>query len=126
MFSCKFIVFSSSEKGLEMWIQQTCQVKGEIDPRLGPKGFFKVIFANLEDKDKIVEGGLYFYNSADHYIIHWEACFGPHKEDFLTTPVWVRHYSLPIDFLILEILEGISHCFGRFVKNKQDKNMAYS
>ena len=38
--------------------------KGGINLHLGSKGFFTVVFTSLEDKDRVFEGGPYFYAAA--------------------------------------------------------------
>ena len=40
-----------TEKDLQTWIKCHWKPKGIIDLRLGSKGFFTVVFANIEDKD---------------------------------------------------------------------------
>jgi len=50
------------EKDLARWIKQSWKPKGHIDLKLGAKGFFTMIFANLEEKERTFEGGLYFMN----------------------------------------------------------------
>ena len=69
---CKFIGIWPSEKELLKWIQTKWQPKGHIDLKLGAKGFFTVIFSNLEDKERIFEGGPYFYNNAGLFLRQWE------------------------------------------------------
>lgn len=89
-----------TEKELEWWIQKNWKPKGEVDLRLGPKGFFTVIFQNLVDKAQIFESDPYFYNNAGLYIRHWEACFNLDNKEFVVTSVWVRPCSLPAYFWI--------------------------
>lgn len=54
---CKFVGFWPVKNDLARWIQQRWKSKGHIDLKLGAKGFFTVIFANIEDKERILEGG---------------------------------------------------------------------
>jgi hypothetical protein len=65
---------------------------------MSSRGFFIVIFYNLEDKDKIFEGGPYFYNSDNIYLCFWTNRFCPEKENFAYTTVWIHLYSLPQEF----------------------------
>jgi hypothetical protein len=44
------------------WIKAWWNPKGHYDLQLGSKGFFTIIFFNLEDKDQIFENGPYFFN----------------------------------------------------------------
>lgn len=69
-FICKFVGFWPSEKDLAKWIQQRWKPKGHIDIKLGAKGFFTVIFSNLEDKERIFEGGPYFMNNVGLFMRH--------------------------------------------------------
>jgi hypothetical protein len=113
---CKFIGVWPSEKELMKWIQIKWQPKGHIDLKLGAKGFFTVIFSNLQDKERIFEGGPYFYSHAGLFLRQWEECYNPEQEQFLAAPVWVRLFGLPMDFWDPEILEGIGNSLGSFVK----------
>ena len=65
---CKFMGFWPSEKSLCQWIKRIWKPKGDVQLHLGAKGFFLVVFANLEDKDQIFEGGPYIYASAGLYM----------------------------------------------------------
>lgn len=52
----KFVGTWPSEKELAK-IEQRWKPKGHIDLKLAAKGFFMVIFANLEDKERVFEEG---------------------------------------------------------------------
>ena len=54
---CKFMGLWPIEKALETWIRYQSKPKGSIDLYLRSKGFFTVVFANIEDKDRVFEGG---------------------------------------------------------------------
>ena len=51
--------------------------KGEINLHLGSKGFLMVVFTSLEDKDKVFEGGPYFYAFIGLYMRPWVMNFVP-------------------------------------------------
>jgi hypothetical protein len=59
-FIGKFMGIWPTEKALNWWIKTTWKPKGQIDLKLGSKGFFTVIFSNLEERDKVFENGLTF------------------------------------------------------------------
>jgi hypothetical protein len=59
----KFLGLWPSEKDLTRWIKTWWNPKGDYELQLSSKGFFTVIFYNLEDKDRIFENDPYFYNS---------------------------------------------------------------
>lgn len=86
---CKFIGFWPTERDLVKWIQLRWKPKGHIDLKLGAKGFFTVIFMNLEDKERIFEEGPYFMNNAGLFMRHWEERYNPNAEKLLAAPVWV-------------------------------------
>jgi hypothetical protein len=64
------------------WIATKWKSKSHFDIQLGSKGFFTIIFSRLEDKDRIMDGGPYFFNYAGLYLHNWVERFNPDKEDF--------------------------------------------
>jgi hypothetical protein len=73
-------VFGPQKKDLARWIKTWWNPKGDYELQLSSKGFFTVIFYNLEDKDHIFEGGPYFYNSAGLYLRFWMDHFFPKRK----------------------------------------------
>jgi hypothetical protein len=69
-----------------------------VELHLGSKGLFTAVFMNLEERDKVFEGGPYFHTSVRLYIRPWKENFSPEKETFKNFPVWLRIYSLPLDY----------------------------
>lgn len=127
---CKFIGFWPSERDLSKWIQLRWKPKGHIDLKLGAKGFFTVIFANLEDKERIFEEGPYFMNNAGLFMRDWEDRYNPDAEKLLAAPIWVRFFGLPSEFWHPEVLEGIGNSIRAFVKvaesTKRGKYTSYA
>ena len=122
----KFIGFWPIEKDPIWWINNHWKPKGGYELRLGAKGFFTIVFYNLEDKNRVFEGGPYFYNSVDLYLIFWKERFNPDKEDLSIAPIWLRLYSLPCEFWRPEILTDIGNALGAFVKVvEQTKGMRF-
>jgi len=70
-FINKFMGIWPTEKSLKWWIQHTWKPKGQVDLKLGSKGFFTTMFSNQEDRDKVFEGGPYFFNSTGLYLRPW-------------------------------------------------------
>ena len=92
----KFVRIWSSEKALLSWlINVTWKPLGHFDLHLGEMGFFTVVFFNLEDRNKIFEGGPYFFNSVGLFLKPWKEKFNPDKEDLTYVPILIRLYSLP-------------------------------
>lgn len=70
------------EKELEWWIQTRWKTKGEIELKLGLKGFFIAIFTSIEDKYYMFENGPYFFNSEGIYLHLWSKKIGLEKGIF--------------------------------------------
>jgi hypothetical protein len=115
----KFLGLWPSERELIKWIQYWWRPKGHYDLQLGSKGFFTIIFHNLEDRNRIFDGGPYFFNSAGLFLRFWTEKFSPKKEDFTHAPVWIRLYSLPHEFWLEEVLAGIGNTIGIYVKSSE-------
>jgi hypothetical protein len=126
----KFLGLWPAERDLHKWIKHWWNPKGDYELQLGSKGFFTIILYNLEDKDRIFEGGPYFFNSAGLFLRFWTERFNPDKEDFTMAPVWIRMYSLPQEFWLEEILMGIGNTLGQYVKaseaTRQRKYTSYA
>jgi hypothetical protein len=90
-----------------------------VELHLGSKGFFTTIFINLEDKDRIIEGGSYFHASAGLYMRPWKENFSPLKETFKNVPVWLRLYSLPLDYWLPSTFKAIGNKLGKYVKTSE-------
>lgn len=58
---CKSIEVWTTEKDLIKWIEQKWKCKGHIKLKLGARGFFMVIFLNLQDKEEVFENAHYFH-----------------------------------------------------------------
>lgn len=112
----KFLGFWPTERALNGWIASKWKPKGQVTLQLGPKGFFTAIFNCIEDKTRIFEGGPYFFNSSGLYLTDWKPRFSPDKEDFSWAPVWIRMYSLPVEYWRDETLEWIGNKLGTFIK----------
>lgn len=70
----------------------------------------------MQDKEIVFENGPYFYYNVVLFMRYWDECYNPDKEKFLAALVWVRLFSLLMDFWDLQILEGIGNMIGSFVK----------
>eukprot|EP00253_Pinus_taeda_P016943 PITA_16943 len=105
-----------TEKALHAWIKNHWKPKGDIDLYLGSKGFFTIVFANIEDKDRMFEGGPYFYAAAGLYMRPWVMNFVLERETFISMPMWIRLYSLPLDYWQPKSLKAIGNKLGHFIK----------
>ena len=84
---CKFMGLWPTERALHILIRSHWKPKGEIHLHLGSKGFFTAVFTSLEDKDKVFEGGPYFYAAAGLYMWPWMMNFVPERETFTSVLV---------------------------------------
>ena len=112
----KFIGLWPNEKALRSWINAKWHPKGHITLQLGPKGFFTAIFNCLEDRNRVLDGGPYFFNAAGLFLRGWVECFNPDKEDLSWAPVWICLYSLPVEYWEEDSLQAIGNALGEFVK----------
>ena len=64
----KFARFWPTEKALHGWIRAKWKPNGQVTLQLGPKGFFTAIFNCLEDKNRVMDEGPYFFNSSGLYL----------------------------------------------------------
>lgn len=92
------------------------EAKRTYRPQAGGQGIFTVIFANLEDKERIFEEGPHFMNNTGLFMRYWEDRYNPDEEKIMAAPIWVRLFGLLIEFWDPEILEGIGNSIGTFVK----------
>lgn len=83
---------------------------------MGSKGFFTTVFMNFEDRNKIFEGGSYFHASAGLYMRPWKENFSPEKDTFKSISVWIRLYSLLLDYWLSSTFEAIGNKMGKYVK----------
>jgi hypothetical protein len=67
---CKFMGLWHTERTLRNWIKYQWKQSGEVELHLGSKGFFTLVFMNLEDMDKVFDGGLYFHTSTSCTCSH--------------------------------------------------------
>jgi hypothetical protein len=116
---CKFMGLWPIERTLRNWIKYHWKPNGEVELHLGSKGFFTAVFMNLEDKDRVFEGGPYFHASAGLYMQPWKENFSPEKETFKKVPVWLRFYSLPLDYWFPSTFEAIGNKLGKYVKTSE-------
>ena len=112
----KFVGVWPKEKDLVRWIQSTWKPKGHYDIQLGAKGFFTIILFNQEDRDRILEGGPYFFFSTGLYLRPWKEHFNLDIEDLKVASVWIRLVGLPGEYWDMGILRDIGNSIGEFLK----------
>ncbi|GLJ36461.1 hypothetical protein SUGI_0732240 [Cryptomeria japonica] len=81
-----------------------------------PKGFFIVVFASEEERQKILEGGLWTMNDKPMYIQKWYRNFNPLKTEPYEKPIWIRLNNLPMEYWSEEALEKIGRSMGTLME----------
>jgi hypothetical protein len=74
---CNFMGLWPTERTLHNWIKYQWKPSREVEFHLGSKGFFTLVFMNMEDMDKVFEGGECFHASAGMYMRSWKENFSP-------------------------------------------------
>jgi len=74
------------------------------------------VFTSLDDKDRVFEGGPYFYTVAGLYMRPWVMNFVPQRETFTSVLVWIRLYSLPLYYWLSESLKAIINKLWHLIK----------
>ena len=80
---------------------------------LAASNYFMVIFSNMTNRNKVFEGGPYFFNRVGLFIKPWHIGFNFAKEIPSQVPVWVRLPQLPLEFWREDILHSISLLLGK-------------
>ena len=83
----KLVGIWPSRKALTRWINVTWKPKGHYNMQLRKKGFFIIIFFNLEDWNIVVDGGPYFFNLGGLVLGIWKESFNLDKEYLMVAPI---------------------------------------
>jgi len=65
------------------------KLKGQIDLKLGSKGFFTMIFTSLEDKERVFENWLYLFYNFGLFMRLWEGYYILDQESIMEASIWV-------------------------------------
>eukprot|EP00253_Pinus_taeda_P033842 PITA_33842 len=76
----------------------------------------KVLRGWITDKNRVLDGGSYFFNAARLHLRGWVERFNPDKEDLSWALVWIRLYSLPVEYWEEISLQEIGNVLGEFIK----------
>lgn len=98
---------------LENWSQWTWAPEGEMEIMLLANNYFMVTFNCMEDRNRVFEGVLYFYNQVGIFIKPWHAGFNPSEELPNRVPVWVRLPRLPVECCREDVLQMLTTLLGR-------------
>ncbi|XP_059070653.1 uncharacterized protein LOC131860283 [Cryptomeria japonica] len=95
---------------------------------LAANNYFLVVFPYMVDRNRVFEGGPYFFNQVGLFIKPWHVGFNSVEELPSRVPVWVRLPRLPLEFWRDDILHSISLLLGKPIgsaRQTQDKKVIY-
>ncbi|XP_057836070.2 uncharacterized protein LOC131046358 [Cryptomeria japonica] len=110
---CKFLGIRIPLSALESWIRRTWHVEGDFDLLVAANGYFMVDFSSISDRNRVFEGGPYFYNHVGLFIKPWHSGFNATEDLPTRVPVWVRLPWLPLEFWREDILLRIAALLGK-------------
>ena len=87
---CKFLGLRLSLPVLESWVHRIWHPEGDMEILLVANNYFMVIFSNMADRNKVFEGGPYFFNQVGLFIKPWHIGFNSAEEISSRVPVWIR------------------------------------
>ncbi|GLJ32355.1 hypothetical protein SUGI_0651150 [Cryptomeria japonica] len=111
---CRFIGPRADRKTVQRWIEDTW--KTPQITKFMPKGFFIVVFATEEERQKILDGGLWTMKNKPLYIQKWYQNFNPLKTEPYENPIWIRLNNLPMEYWSEEALEKIGRSMGTLME----------
>ncbi|XP_059076766.1 uncharacterized protein LOC131876024 [Cryptomeria japonica] len=97
---------------LEDWIRRSWQVDGDMDIML-PGNNYLIFFSCMSDRDRVFEGGPYFYNHVGLFVKPWYSGFNSTEDLPSRVPVWIRLPRLPLEFWREDILRQITALLGK-------------
>jgi len=121
---CRFNGFWPRSHDLHAWIYQNWTTNCQL--LLCSKGFFVVQFESMDDYQKVIMQGPWFWGRAGLFITPWFPEFDANTMVVTKMPVWVRLPNLPLPYWHHLVLEDIGNLLGRFIKSdkeRQDKGL---
>ncbi|GLJ27389.1 hypothetical protein SUGI_0537530 [Cryptomeria japonica] len=110
---CRFIGPRVERKKIYKWINETW--KTPQITKFIQRGFFIVIFATEEERLKVLEGGVWYMDSALLYIQRWHRNFNPLITEPYEKPVWIRLNNLPMEYWTEEALHKIGQSLSTLI-----------
>ena len=109
---CKFLGLRVSLQFLEAWARRTWELEGEMEIMLLANNYFMVTFNCTADRNRVFEGGPYFYNKVGLFVKPWHVGFNPAEELPNRVPVWVRLPRLPVECCREDVLHLLASVIG--------------
>eukprot|EP00253_Pinus_taeda_P024996 PITA_24996 len=91
----------------------------------GPQAMYTTEPLGIAQQDKEEQNPLMslFFNSAGLYLRAWKERFNPDTEDLSWAPVWIRLYSLPVEYWYEDALREIGKGLGEFIKIAEETKL---
>ena len=94
----KFLGARPDLESLRKMVKRKWIIRGEVDIASMSNGFFSFIFNCKEDMNMVLCGGPWSFGKCSLTIKKWEPNMDLSYSFFLTTPIWARLPSLPLEF----------------------------
>jgi len=117
---CRFNGFWPRSYDLHNWVYTNWTIDCQL--LLCSKGFFIVQFEKLEECQKVITQGPWFWGRAGLFITPWFPEFDANSMVVTKMPVWVRLPNLPLPFWHHLVLEDIGNLLGTFIKRDPERN----
>lgn len=110
---CRFNGLWPRSKDLQDWIKDNWTHRCKTF--FCAKGYFIVLFDNLENYEEALEEGPWFMGSAGLFLTPWFPDFDPASAVITKAPVWIRLPNLPIYLWRTEVYRQIGNTLGCFL-----------
>ncbi|GLJ21537.1 hypothetical protein SUGI_0398880 [Cryptomeria japonica] len=80
------------------------------------KSFFVAVFAEAEERDRILSSQNWFFDSHPFYLHPWYPNFNPTQLAIYDKPLWVYLYNLPFEYWSNPCLERIGRSLGTLLE----------
>ncbi|GLJ53124.1 hypothetical protein SUGI_1132030 [Cryptomeria japonica] len=103
---------------IKRWIDSNWKVDCII--KFLPKNFFTIVFALEEDRNKVLQGGVWMIDGSPFYIQIWVSNFNMLLCSSYKSPIGIRLYNFPIKYWNDECLDKIGHSLGMLLEVDED------
>ncbi|XP_059291472.1 uncharacterized protein LOC132044951 [Lycium ferocissimum] len=77
------------------------------------EGYYIYKFKSIQDKDKVLKAGPYYFNNKPLILKPWELDFNFEQEALSVIPIWVKFPGLPVGYWSPEALSKIASSVGK-------------
>ncbi|GLJ11098.1 hypothetical protein SUGI_0142910 [Cryptomeria japonica] len=113
-FIARIIGPKQPRKCITPWVEKNWG--SQVVVKYLPKGFFVIIFADKEERDKALNAKNWYFEKFPLYIQPWTPNFNPLNLAIYESPVWIRLFNLPIEYWGDPCLEKIGRSLGTLLE----------